>query len=266
MVAAACIHLFSVVFLKAYRRPRELTWLSGVLLLFLTLGFGFTGYLLPWNELAFFATRVGTDVVSAVPMAGEAMVRFLRGGPDVTGATLTRFYGVHVAVLPALTTALLAVHLLLIQHHGMSIPPSVEAQSRREGRAVPIMPFVPHFLLRDLFGWTTALAILAGLAAYLPWELGVKADPFAPAPAGIRPEWYFLWTFQALKLMPARVLGINGELIAIAIFAAGGLGLVLLPFLDRNTVRSRRIVTWAATLALVFMVVMTVIALQGGGE
>jgi cytochrome b6 len=264
MVGAAFIHLFSVLFLKAYRKPRELTWISGVLLLFLILAFGFTGYLLPWNELAFFATRVGTDIAGAVPVVGEAIVRFLRGGPEVTGATLTRFYGVHVAVLPAIATVLLALHLLLVQYHGMSVPPSVEAEAARSGRRIPAMPFVPHFALRDVFGWTVALALLAGLSAFLPWELGVRADPFAPAPAGIQPEWYFLWTFQALKLMPAHVLGVNGELIAIGVMTVGALALVFLPFLDRDTARSRSVVTWGAALALVFMVAMTLLALLGG--
>jgi cytochrome b6 len=266
MIGAAFVHLFSVLFLKAYRRPREVTWISGVLLLFIILAFGFTGYLLPWNQLAFFATRVGTDMAGTIPVVGEAVVRFLRGGPDVTGATLTRFFGVHVAVLPAITTALLVVHLVLVQYHGMSVPPSVEAAAKREGRRVPEMPFVPHFALRDLFGWTVALALLAGLSAYLPWELGLKADPFAPAPAGIRPEWYFLWTFQALKYMPSHVLGINGELLAVVGLSLGALALLLLPLIDRNTVRSRRIVTWVGAFALVFMVVMTVIALRGGGQ
>ncbi len=264
MVGAAFVHLFSVLFLKAYRRPRELTWISGVLLLFLIMGFGFTGYLLPWNELAFFATRVGTDIPGALPVVGEATVNFLRGGPDVTGATLTRFYGVHVAVLPAIATGLLGLHLLLVQYHGMSVPPSVEAEAGRAGRRIPAMPFVPHFALRDLFGWTVALAMLAGLSAFLPWELGVRADPFASAPAGIQPEWYFLWMFQALKLMPAYVLGINGELIAIGVITIGALAMMFLPFLDKNTERSRRIVTWAAVFALAFMVAMTLIALFGG--
>jgi cytochrome b6 len=264
MVAAAFVHLFSVLFMKAYRRPRELTWISGVFLLFLSMAFGFTGYLLPWNELAFFATRVGTDIAGAVPWIGEATVRFLRGGPEVTGATLTRFYGVHVAVLPAIATALLTLHLVLVQYHGMSIPPSVAERAQKAGKRVPTMPFVPHFALRDLFGWTVALALLAGLSAYLPWELGARADPFAPAPAGIRPEWYFLWTFEALKLMPARILGINGELIAVLGLSLGAAALVVLPFLDPDTPKSRRIVTWAAVATLLFMIVMTILALRGG--
>jgi cytochrome b6 len=264
MVGAAFIHLFSVLFMKAYRKPRELTWISGMLLLFITLGFGFTGYLLPWNELAYFATRVGTDIPGAIPVIGDAIVTFLRGGAQVTGATLTRFFGIHVAVLPAITTVLLGMHLLLVQYHGMSVPPSVEAVAARTGRRVPTMPFVPHFALRDLFGWTVALALLAGLSSYLPWELGTKADLFAPAPAGIRPEWYFLWTFQALKLMPGHVLGIEGELVAIGALTLGAIAIVALPFLDPNTARARRIVNWMASLAVLFMVVMTMWSLLGG--
>jgi cytochrome b6 len=261
MVAAAFAHLFSVVFCHAYRRPREVTWLSGVLVFFITFAFGFSGYLLPWNELAFFATRVGTDMARAVPGIGDALVDFMRGGKDVSGATLTRFFGVHVAILPALTTALLGAHLLLIQHHGMSVPPSVEAEQRREGRPLRAMPFYPHFALRDLFGWTIALALLAGLSAFFPWELGKKADLFAAAPAGIQPEWYFLWMFQALKYAPATVFGLSGELLVLVPVSLGAVALVLLPFLDPDTPRSRRLVKMLAVVALAFMAAMTVLAL-----
>jgi quinol-cytochrome oxidoreductase complex cytochrome b subunit len=260
MVAAAFAHFISVVFLHSYRRPRELTWISGVVLLGLTLAFGFTGYLLPWNELAFFATRVGTDIASAVPLVGEFIVRFTRGGPDVTGATLTRLFGVHVAILPMIATAILILHLALVQVHGMSVPPPVEQDMKKNGGAVRSMPFVPHFALRELFGWTIALALLAGLAAFYPWELGAKADPFKPAPAGIQPEWYFLWMFQVLKLVPATVAGINGELIAVMGLGLAGAAIVFLPFLVGTSTRKQRIVQWAGVIALMFMAAMTVMA------
>src|SRR5512142_3536078 len=152
MILTAFAHMFSVLFLKAYRRPRELTWVSGVVLLFLALGFGFSGYLLPWNTLAYFATKVGTDIAGVVPAIGPFLLRFLRGGDDVTGATLTRFFGFHVAILPAVTTVVLAVHVYLVQKHGMSTPPSLDEAS------VPRMKFVPDFLLRDLVGWLVAVA------------------------------------------------------------------------------------------------------------
>jgi cytochrome b6 len=240
LVFVLFVHMFSVYFAKAYRAPRELTWLTGMALLFLALAFGFSGYLLPWNTLAFFATQVGTEVAGSVPVVGGFMLRLLRGGEQVTGGTLTRFYGMHVAVLPALTTALLAAHLLLVQKHGMSVPPGVEAEHKRSGTPMRSLPFLPNFLLRDAIGWCAALGALAGLAALFPWELGEKADLFAPAPAGIRPEWYFCWAFQTLKLLPGHVLGVEGELLAILGFAAGGLLWALVPFIDRTPERGDR--------------------------
>ena len=229
MIFAMFIHLFSTLLGKAYRAPRELTWLSGVALLGLTLAFGFTGYLLPWNELAFFATRVGTEIPGVLPVIGSFMRRLLRGGDDVTGATLTRFYGIHVAVLPAIVTAALGLHLFLVQKHGMSTPPAEEGKARR------VMPFLPNFLLRDVVGWLSALAVLAALAAYFPAELGKKADPFQPAPIGIKPEWYFMAMFQTLKVLPSHVLGVEGELLGVLGFGSIGLLLIFLPFLDRRS-------------------------------
>ncbi len=257
MIAAALAHLFTVLFLKAYRPPRELTWMTGFALLILAMGFGFSGYLLPWNKLAYFATRVGTDIAAQVPFIGGFMRRFLRGGDYVTGSTLSRFYGWHVAILPALSTFLLLLHLILVQRHGMSVPPSVE----KEG-PTRTMRFMPDFLLRDLFGWTLALAALAALAALYPWELGEKADPFAPAPANIRPEWYFMAMFQALKFVPGgEILGLENEAILILGFGAIGALAFLLPFLDRAVVKHGKspAFTIVGALALAFFVGMTAI-------
>ena len=131
MILTAFVHMFSVVFLHAYRRPRELTWLAGIVLLGLALAFGFSGYLLPWNTISYFATKVGTDMAASVPVIGPYMARFLRGGDDVGGATLTRFFGFHVAVLPGMTTLLLLLHLGLVQRYGMSSPPKTEGKPHR---------------------------------------------------------------------------------------------------------------------------------------
>jgi quinol-cytochrome oxidoreductase complex cytochrome b subunit len=251
MIAMLFIHLFSVFFLRAYRAPRELTWMSGAFLLFLSLAFGFSGYLLPWNTLSFFATKVGTEVAGVVPVAGRFLVRFLRGGDEVTGATLTRFYGFHVAILPAVTTVLLVLHLVLVQRHGMSVPDSVP-------RPLKTMKFVPNFLLRDIMGWLVALGMLAALAAVFPWELGVKADPFAPAPAGIRPEWFFMFMFQTLKILPAKVGPIDGEVLGVLGFSLGAALLVVVPFIDRTASRkTAAILTLAGTLVVLYIAVMT---------
>src|SRR5436309_2409364 len=237
MVFFAFLHMVSVFFMKAYRPPRELTWISGVMLLFLIMGFGFSGYLLPWNQLPFFATKVGTDIAGVLPVAGGWMVRFLRGGDRVSGGTLSRFYGWHVALLPAITTVVLIVHLALVQLKGMSVPKACEDESR--GRSP--MKFFPHFALRDLSGWIFALGVLAALAALFPWELGEKADLFAPAYEHIRPEWYFVFMFQTLKLVPGgAIAGLEYEAIPILIFGAAGLLLMLVPFLDKRASRHGR--------------------------
>lgn len=220
MVLSAVLHMFSTFFLRAYRKPRELTWLSGMLLLYLALAFGFSGYLLPWNKLSFFATKVGTQSAGAVPGLGPLLLKLLRGGDEVTSATLTRFFGFHVALLPGIATMLLLFHLALVQRWGISSP--------RE--AAPTMPFLPNFALRELVAWYGTLAVLGSLAALFPWDLGVKADPFAPAPAGIRPEWYFLAVFYTLKLIPSKVWMFEGELLGIFGLAAGVTIWTLVPF------------------------------------
>lgn len=258
MVAAAFIHLFSVYFMKAYRKPRELTWVSGVLMFYLCLAFGFSGYLLPWNELAYFATKVGTEIVAVIPLIGKPLMVFLRGGEEVTGATLTRFFGIHVAVLPMLVFLLVAFHVMMVQMQGMSVPPAIE----RSGRRLRSMPFFPNFLLRDLFGYVIALGCLAAIAAFFPWELGVKADPFSSAPAGIRPEWYFVFMFQTLKYIPAKIFFLDGEVIGVLAFGVAGLWLLLVPFLDRKTKQGRgsRLFNLIGIGVIVFIIVMSTLS------
>ena len=262
MIFFLFVHMFSTFFMRAYRRPREITWISGSLLLFLSLAFGFSGYLLPWNQLAFFATKVGTDILGQIPLVGNFLLEWARGGEDVTGATLTRFFGIHVAVLPMIATFVLSLHLLLVQKHGMSIPIPIE----QSGKPVRQMPFLPNFALRDAIGWTLALGILVLLASIFPWELGQKADPLASAPAGIRPEWFFLFTFQTLKYIPAKVWIIDGEILGILGFGVGALALVLVPFLDRRAQQNQagKLITVIGMVVLLYMAVFTVLGYVAG--
>lgn len=255
MIFMAFVHLFSVMMLKAYRKPRELTWITGVGMLLVILGLGFTGYLLPWNELSFFATRVGTDIAGVLPVVGPFVRTVLRGGEDVTGATLTRFYALHVSVLPALAFLLVSLHVWLVQKLGMSVPPGVEA----EGGPKASMKFFPNFFMRDLMGWLAALAILAALAAFLPAQLGTKADPFSSAPAGIKPEWYFMFMFQTLKYLPSHILGIEGDLVGIVGFGVAALVLLCVPFLDRARpgARPSRLWTFLTVCAVAYIIIMT---------
>ncbi len=200
-------------------------------------------------------------MAASVPLIGPSLGQFLRGGNDVGGATLTRFFGFHVAVLPGITTAILLIHLILVQRQGISSPPTVEKEYQDKGQPVPQMPFFPNFFLREVMAWYGALAVLGILAAFFPWELGEKADPFAPAPAGIRPEWYFLAAFYSLKLIPAHVGPFEGELLGMFGFGALALGWALLPFWPlgpRGQERSR-VVTGAALFLLAYLVTFSLL-------
>jgi cytochrome b6 len=255
MILSAFIHMFSVVFLHAYRRPREVVWFSGVALLALSLAFGFSGYLLPWNTVSFFATKVGTDIPATIPWIGPLLTRYLRGGTSVSGATLTRFFGFHVALLPGLATLLLLVHLGLIQKFGISTPLWVERKPGTPDAKLKEISFFPDFLLRELIAWYFALAVLGSLAALYPWPLGAKANPFAPAPAGIRPEWYFLAPFYTLKLIPAHVLGFEGELVGLAGFGLLALSWTFLPLwaIGRNGSVRRKLIAGAGIALLAYL-------------
>jgi cytochrome b6 len=258
MVFFVFVHMFSTFFTRAFQKPRELTWVTGFILLVLVLGFGFTGYLLPWNELAFFATKVGTDIVGAVPVVGNAAKIVLRGGDDVTGATLSRFYAIHIAILPALFTLLLGLHLLFVQRQGMHEPDYVANLPAEKKK---LIPFFPNFLLRDLLLWMVVLDVLLALAVFFPWELGEKADMFTSAPAGIRPEWYFMFMFQTLKLIPAHVVFMEGEVLGIVLFGLAGIAWMLVPFwmVKGRTQGRSSVLPIVGVIIILYIVGMTVV-------
>lgn len=256
MILALFFHLFSAYFMKAYRSPRELTWLTGLVLLIVAFGFGFTGYLLPWDEVAFFATKIGLDITSQVPVIGEFMAGMLRGGDAVGQSTLSRFFMIHVIVLPISILALLGAHLWLVQGHGMSEPESVQALPEAERE---YEPFVPNFALKDAMIWLLVLNVLATLVTLFPWGLGVQADPFAPAPAGIKPEWYFLGMFQFLKFVPAHVGPIEGEKAGLLFFSLIGLGFAAAPFLDTGKSKAMsNLFHWFGIVVLTGFIVLTI--------
>jgi cytochrome b6 len=263
MIISLVLHMFSTMMLKAYRPPREVTWVSGYFLFLLTMGFGFSGYLLPWNKLAYFATTVGTNIVRSVPLLGNWLLQVLRGGQDVSINTLYRFFAAHVVILPLAFVAFIGLHLLLIQRQGMA-PPLGERIAPRG------MKFFPSFALRDLLLWLACLMVLAGLAVFLPygpgipgmdWELGDKADPLAPAYPGIKPEWYFLWEYQLLKEFPPRLFGLEGP--QVCLFVIGILFAIwaVIPWIDRRAYRDKPSpafsdLGWAAILFLAYLTLM----------
>jgi cytochrome b6 len=251
LIGAIFIHMFSTFFLKAYRPPRELTWLTGFLLLVLFLAFGFSGYLLPWNELSFFATRVGTDIAGSMPVVGNALKTFILGGPGVSGATLTRFFWLHVTVLPAFALLIMGLHIVLVQTLGMSKPLGITESKE--------ISFFPQFVLKDALAWLLILTVIGVVCVFLPWEVGRKADPFAPTPMGIKPEWYFTFMFTTLKIVPSHIFSIEGEILVIFGFMLGGFLWMLVPFLDRRAAQDLKSPAFSVIgiLILAYIVVMT---------
>jgi cytochrome b6 len=260
MIALAFIHLVGIWLVKSYRKPRELTWMSGVFLLIVTLGFGFTGYLLPWDALSLSATKVGTDIPRSIPVIGAWITKFLRGGDDVTGDTLGRFFSFHISILPIFILLIMAIHIFLIQKQGMSLPLAVEIKKEK----VREIPFWPNFVCREMIVWLILGGVLFSLAVFFPPSLDKQADLMAPAPEGVKPEWYFLFLFQTLKLFPAKILFVSGVTLAVLLIALVAILFFFLPFLDnRPSERKGKVLTLIAYVFIAYAVAMTAWSLLG---
>jgi quinol-cytochrome oxidoreductase complex cytochrome b subunit len=262
MIIFLALHLLRVFVQAAYKYPRELTWVFGVGLLAITIGFGFTGYLLPWDQKAYWATVVGTEIAKAVPFIGDPLLQLLRGGPDVSDATLSRFFGMHVLVLPLALGGLIVVHLTIVHQLGLANP---KRPDLRPGQLPPsgfrerLKPFFPHYVLDEVIAWAVVLAGLVVLASVLPAGLEEQADPLV-TPQHVKPEWYFLAVYQLLKIVPsigpltARDVGILTPMVAMIV-------LVLLPFIDRNpevTPRRRPVALVVAAATIVGLIGLTI--------
>lgn len=227
VVVAALAHLVRVVVFGSYRKPRELNWIVGLLLLLVILAFGLTGYLLPWDQRAYWATVVSINISRLTPVAGDTVATLLAGGPEVGALTLTRWYALHLLVLPALVVVLTAVHLVLLRRHGISGPARPVAG--------PSQPFYPYQAARD----ATMIALVASILTVLAWwgapALEPPADP-ASSDYVPRPEWYFLGLFQLLKYFPGRLEVVAAMVIPGVAFT----WLFLLPWIDRGRSRDWR--------------------------
>ena len=225
------MHMVRVFVYAGYKKPRELTWIIGVLLFTVILIFGFTGYLLPWDQLAYWGTVVATEAPASIPVIGPITREFMLGGSEVGDPTLGRFFALHVVVLPLVLLKLMVLHLFLIRYQGISSlrrtdePDPTPNEIRAEGGE----PFFPHHVLRDLTTTYLVLGLLVSLAILYPAHLGDPADPLT-TPLGIKPEWYFLPAYQLLKYVP-EVVGVQIPPLFIGV-------LVLLPLLlDRSPER-----------------------------
>ena len=250
IVVAAVVHMLRVIAFGSYKSPREVTWLSGLVLLALILAFALTGYLLPWDQRAYWATVVTINISRLTPGAGELVAGVLRGGAEIGALTLTRWYAAHVIFLPALLVAMVIAHLVLMRRHGISGPIRT-----REGAP---SRFYPAQAARDIVVVTAVLVTLTALAWRGMPPLEGRADP-TDASYVPRPEWYFLGLFQLLKYFPGK-WEVVGALIVPGLIAGF---LALLPWIDRGPHRHPR--QRRAVLSLALAGVLCVAALTALG-
>lgn len=237
MMTAVILHMTRTYFMASFKKPREVTWLLGVFLFLATMVFGFTGYLLPWNQLSYWATTVGTEVVGAVPYVGQSLKEVVLGGPAVGQETLSRFFLIHVAILPWVVVMLVVAHLVLMRMHNLATLEDV-------GREEPYppergVPFWPVHMAKEACVALACFGLLFTLSVFSPWEIGEPANPLE-TPEGIKPEWYFLPTYQLLKYFS----GSTGKFLGILVSGIPFALLILWPFVERNPFRHPRRRKW----------------------
>ncbi len=243
MILAVVLHMMRVFFTGAYRAPREMNWVIGFMLFGITLLFGFTGYSLLWEQLSYWGITVAANILAATPLIGDILANFLRGGADVDGNTLTRFFVFHIGVLPTLMIALLICHVYLIRTLGVS---QLEGDRPSDAKTFPFFP--DHFLTELSIG-AFLMFLITCLALIFPVGMGEQANPLI-TPEHIKPEWYFFWAFRWLKLMTdTNAVITQGIFIAFILFW---------PFID-GAIRHR----WKNSEISVFIGILVVLYLLG---
>jgi ubiquinol-cytochrome c reductase cytochrome b subunit len=228
MIVVLLLHLSQTYIYGAYKGRRELLWFSGCMLFALVLGMAFTGYLLPWDQRAYFATAVGTNAASEVPLIGESLKRIMRGGTEMGTLTISRFFVAHVFLIPACIFSLVASHIVLFRKAGAAGPVDEDPVAPKQ----KVELFYPRQVLMDLSLTALLIVALGLLCFFLPVALGPPANP-ADAQYVPRPEWYYLPIFQWLKYWHGS-LSVIGVMVIPGIFVAA---IIALPFFDRNIER-----------------------------
>ncbi|MBI3597526.1 MAG: cytochrome bc complex cytochrome b subunit [Nitrospirae bacterium] len=263
MVVMVVCHMLQVFIWGAYKNPREMVWLAGTILFLIVMAFGFTGYLLPWDQRAFWATTVGVEIMDKAPIVGDFMARFLRGGPTAGAQTLSRFFVIHVMLLPAALIAVFSLHLFFFRKAG----PAGPFKATRQQLETKMEFFFPRQVFKDIVVMACVFVIIAGLATLWPVELLDEASP-EPTDYNPEPEWYFLFLFQLLRLK--MFSGEFGEFLgAIALPGLFVLLLMALPFINRNPERhplKRPFAMSAVVFLLVGIAVLTWMAIASRSQ
>ena len=253
MMVLIALHMLRVFVFGAYKKPREVVWLLGVGLIAIVGGFAFTGYLLPWDQKAYWATVVGTNVAGTVPVVGGTLLRIVRGGTELGALTLSRFFAIHTYILPWSLALLAGLHIFLLERAGAGgIWNSAERAPYRSA------PLFPNQIFRDMIIMLVLFLAMASLAVLFPAPLEPQADP-TDSTYNPRPEWYFYFVFQLLRIFEGRF-----ELVGTVILPSiGVIALIALPFVDRDPLRNPRKRTVMIPLAGVVVASIAILTIMG---
>jgi quinol-cytochrome oxidoreductase complex cytochrome b subunit len=257
MIVLAFMHLMRGYFVSVHKKPRELMWIVGMIMGFLTLGFGFTGYLLPWTVVSKSATDVGIGMIQALPPNLASFLQFLIVGAGGDATELLRFYDLHVVILPAVLLSMLAVKMYMLESHGISASVVGPPLSEKKRRLVPVFPDATFYVLElsALFG-----AAMLLISVLFPLHLQPEYSAQAAAQIVAQPDWYFLWIYQVLKVKAFE--GPNLP-IALTIITLIFVALTILPFIDRGSKTRISERPWYVALGAILVAEITTLAAWG---
>ena len=257
MVVFVGLHMVRVFLFGSYKYPRELTWILGVLLLIVVIGFVFTGVLLPWDQKGYWATVVAIKIVGSMPLIGDFLMRIIQGGEALGEAALTRFYVLHVILLPGAVVLLATIHVYMVHKLGESGTWKVSASEEEKENAAKGRPFYPYQAIKDVTVALAVFLVVIVLAIFFGAPLERIADPndttYLP-----RPDWPFLFLFQLLKYFAGPLEPVGTIVIPFTVLAI----LILLPFIDRNRDKrpyKRPLATGAMVLGVLGLGVLTIL-------
>ena len=256
MIMLAFMHMMRGYFVSVHKKPREMMWVVGMVMGFVTLGFGFTGYLLPWTVVSKSATDVGIGIIAALPSPVSSLLSFLIVGAGGDATELLRFYDLHVVVLPAALLVLLTIKMYMLECHGIS-EPARGTVSEEERRLIPIFPDVSLYLLELAAVFGSAMLLISVI---FPLNLPPQYSPQLAAQFTPQPDWYFLWIYQILKISIFEGPGLP---VALSLVTLLFIALFLLPFIDRS--EKRRLIDRPifVTFGMIFVAELIVLAYWG---
>ena len=262
------LHMFRGLMYGSYRKPRELVWIFGMTIYLCLMAEAFMGYLLPWGQMSYWGAQVIINLFGAIPIVGEDLSLWIRGGYLISGVTLNRFFALHVVALPIVLLALVVLHLLALHEVGSNNPDGIDIKKNKDENGIPKdgIPFHPYYTVHDIVAVVVFLFVFCGVVFFFP-EMGgyfLEKPNFEPAnplktPEHIAPVWYFTPYYAMLRAVTVGILGLPAKFWGVVVMGAAIAILFVLPWLDRSPVKSIRYKGWISKIALIAFAISFVV-------